>query len=31
MVSFLDAVVAYATAIFTTLLGVTAFYWGRTG
>lgn len=27
MVSFLDAVVAFPTAIFTTLLGVVAFYW----
>jgi hypothetical protein len=27
MVSFLDAVVAFPTAIFTTLLGVAAFYW----
>ena len=27
MVSFLDAVIAFPTAIFTTLLGVVAFYW----
>lgn len=27
MVSFLDAVVAFPTAIFTTLLGVVVFYW----
>lgn len=27
MVSFLDAAVAFPTAIFTTLLGVVAFYW----
>ncbi len=27
MVEFLDAVVAFPTAIFTTLLGVVAFYW----
>lgn len=27
MVSFLDALVAFPTAIFTTLLGVVAFYW----
>lgn len=27
MVSFLDATVAFPAAIFTTLLGVVAFYW----
>jgi hypothetical protein len=27
MLSFLDAVIAFPTAIFTTLLGVVAFYW----